>query len=207
MRADAGVCIWFTGRSGAGKSTVTRALLPLLEQRGRVVTVLDVVPLLAKSWCERTSEGKLLRKALVAGEVARHGGIAICVTVSARRQVRDAAREIVGTDHFLEIYADIPRQVSAARKAERTKKPPPLKRIRRTVRRVRSRRGGTDAYEVPTAPDLTIDTVSVAPEDNARAILDLLVERGFVRSDETLPGSHGTPAPRSGPATTDDRVG
>lgn len=200
IAADAGVCIWFTGRSGAGKSTVTRALVPMLEQQGRVVTLLDVVPLLAKSWCERTSEGKLLRKALVAGEVARHGGIAICVTVSARRQVRDAAREIVGAGRFLEVYTDIPPHVSAARKAERTKKPPLLKRVRRALRRVRSRRGGADAYEVPTAPDLALDTVSVPPEHNARTILDLLVERGFVRSD-------GGPTSPCDPAATDDRLG
>jgi sulfate adenylyltransferase len=185
MHADQGVCIWFTGRSGAGKSTVTRALLPLLERRGRVVSVLDVVPLLAKSWCERSSEGKLLRKAFVAGEVARHGGIAICVTVSARNQVRDAAREIVGADRFLEIYAEVPPNVSRMRKAARTRKPPLHKRIRRAVRRVRSLGGGAGGYDVPTAPDLAIDTVSVAPEDNARTILDLLVERGFL-----APGGH-----------------
>jgi adenylylsulfate kinase-like enzyme len=172
----------------------------MLEQQGHVVTVLDVVPLLAKSWCERTSEGKLQRKALVAGEVARHGGIAICVTVSARRQSRDAAREIVGSGRFLEIYADIPPHVSAARKAERTKKPPLLKRFRRAVRRVRSLRGGSDAYEVPTAPDLSIDTVSVPPEHNARTILGLLAERGFVRSG-------GGPTPPCAPAATDDRLG
>lgn len=210
MRADAGVCIWFTGRSGAGKSTVTRALVRLLEDRGRIVTVLDVVPPLAKSWCERTSEGKLLRKAFVAGEVARHGGIAICVTVSARRQVRDAAREIVGADHFLEIYTDIPPDVSAARKGARTKKPPPLKRVRRAVRRIRSLRGGRDAYQVPMAPDLTIDTVTVPPEDNARAILGLLAARGFLQSDSGLGvtgESYGAPASPSPGTETDDRVG
>jgi sulfate adenylyltransferase len=210
MRADTGVCIWFTGRSGAGKSTVTRALVPLLEDRGRIVTVLDVVPPLAKSWCERTSEGKLLRKAFVAGEVTRHGGIAICVTVSARRQVRDAAREIVGADHFLEIYTDIPPDVSSARKGARTKKPPPLKRVRRAVRRIRSLRGGRDAYEVPMAPDLTIDTVTVPPDDNARDILGLLAARGFLQSDGGLGAtgeSYGAPASPSPGAETDDRVG
>jgi len=181
MQADQGVCLWFTGRSGAGKSTVTQALVPLLERRGRVVSVFDVVPLLAKSWCERTSEGKLLRKAFVAGEVARHGGIAICVTVSARNEVRDAAREIVGVDRFVEIYAHVPPDVSAARKAARTKKPPLLKRIRRAARKARSLGRRPGAFEVPKTPDLTIDTVSVPPEDNAQAILDLLVERGFLQ--------------------------
>ena len=64
--AGSGACIWFTGLSGSGKSTTAQALVPLLEARGRTVTVLDVVPELAKHWSERTSEGKLIRKAFVA---------------------------------------------------------------------------------------------------------------------------------------------
>lgn len=188
VHVDHGVCIWFTGRSGAGKSTVTSALVPLLERRGRLVSVLDVVPLLAKARCERTSEGKLLRKAFVAGEIARHGGIAICVTVSARRRVRAAAREIVGADRFVEIYADAPADVTAGRKAERIKKPPLGKRIRHAVRRLRSLRRRPDAYEVPVAPDLAIDTVTVPPGENALAIVDLLVERGFLRAEHQVGG-------------------
>ena len=66
MTGQKGICLWLTGRSGAGKSTLTKALLPLLEREGRAVTVLDVVPYLAKHWFERSSEGKLLRKAFVA---------------------------------------------------------------------------------------------------------------------------------------------
>lgn len=210
MQADQGVCLWFTGRSGAGKSTVTQALVPLLERRGRVVSVFDVVPLLAKSWCERTSEGKLLRKAFVAGEVARHGGIAICVTVSARNEVRDAAREIVGVDRFVEIYAHVPPDVSAARKAARTKKPPLLKRIRRAARRTRSLGRRSAAYEVPKAPDLAIDTVSVAPEHNAKAIVDLLVERRFLRREGDVDdrgGSDDEPVSPDSPTTQNNRVG
>jgi len=180
-----GVCIWFTGRSGAGKSTVTRDLVPLLEGRGRLVSVLDVVPLLAKSWCERSSEGKLLRKAFVAGEVARHGGIAVCVTVSARSRVRDTARRIVGADHFLEVFADAPAQVTAARKAARNRRPSMRKRVRHAIRSLRSL-GGGDGYEIPSAPNLIIDTVSVPPERNAQAIVDLLVARGFLPPQEHL---------------------
>ena len=171
-----GVCVWMTGRSGAGKSTVTAALVPMLEDLGRTVTVYDVVPLLAKRWFERSSEGKLLRKAYVAGEVARHGGIAICVTVSARAEVREAARTIVGSDRFLEVYVDIPPDVSAARRSHRTKRTPLLKRFRRRVRRLR----GGGGYQIPLRADLTIDTVTVSPEENARALLSLLTERGFV---------------------------
>lgn len=186
LAPDQGVCLWLTGPSGAGKSTVTRALVPLLHDLDRTVSVLDVVPLLSRRWCERSSEGKLLRKAFVAGEIARHGGIAMCVTVSARRKTRDAARALVGADKFLEIYCDVPAHVSAQRKAARTKKPPLVKRLRRTVRRVRGLGRSATGYEVPPSPDLTLDTVSEAPEDNAQAILNLLRERGFVSGEPSV---------------------
>ena len=87
-----GICIWLTGRSGAGKTTLVRAFTPLL----------DTVPELAKQRFERSSEAKLARKAYVAAEVVRHGGIAICVTVSARAQTREAAKARVGAAQFLE---------------------------------------------------------------------------------------------------------
>lgn len=180
-----GVCVWLTGRSGAGKSTVTAALVPMLEALGRSVSVYDVVPLLAKHWFEPTSEGKLLRKAYVAGEVARHGGIAICVTVSARADVRERARRIIGPERFVEVHFDVPPEVSAERKATRTKKPPMIKRLRRMVRRWRSLGRSTTGYQKPTDADLTVDTVSVPPEENAKAILGLLMAKGFVAgSDE-----------------------
>jgi energy-coupling factor transporter ATP-binding protein EcfA2 len=50
-----GFCIWFTGRSGGGKSTLTKALVPSLQARGYTVSVLDVIPLFKKNWSERSS--------------------------------------------------------------------------------------------------------------------------------------------------------
>jgi sulfate adenylyltransferase len=182
-----GVCIWLTGPSGAGKSTVTNELLSLIDESGRIVSVLDVVHVLRKLPCERTSEGKLLRKAFVAGEVARHGGIAICVTVSARRRVREEARQIIGADRFIEVLIDAPAEITAVRKAARKRKPPLAKRAKRAlaplVGRIAFR--GRDAYEVPVAPDLRIDTTLQTPAEGAQAILDLLLDRGFVAPPKT----------------------
>ena len=184
VTTNRGVCIWLTGRSGAGKTTVTDELVPMLTRRGRVVTVLDVVPELAKHWSERSSEGKLIRKAFVAHEVSRHGGIAICVTVSARADVRARARALVGSDRFLELYFDTPPDVSAARKAVRTKRPPLLKRIRRNVRMVRRLGRPSSSYQEPEVPDLVIETTQTSPADNALAILALLETRGFLAGRE-----------------------
>jgi sulfate adenylyltransferase len=177
-----GVCIWLTGPSGAGKSTVTNELLPLLGEIGRTVSVLDVVHVLRKMPCERTSEGKLLRKAFVAGEVARHGGIVICVTVSARRRIREEARRMIGSDRFIEVLIDAPEEVTATRKAARQRKPSLAKRAKRAVGPIVARIAfrGRDEYEAPVAPDLRIDTGLRTPTEGAQAIFELLLERGFV---------------------------
>ena len=182
-----GVCVWFTGLSGSGKSTITKALTPILEASDRTVTVLDTVPAFRKLWCERTSERKLLSKAIVASEVVRHGGVAICVTVSARRDDRENARTMIGPASFIEVFVDTPDEVSAARKRSRGKKRRPVKRVRILVRRglaripFREQRG----YERPRSPDLTIDTTLVSAEESAATIFDLLVEREFVGAPST----------------------
>lgn len=184
-----GVCIWLTGRSGSGKSTVTHALLPLLERAGRTVTVLDVVPVLEKMPGERTSEGKLLRKAFVASEIVRHGGIAICVTVSARRETREKAKAMVGADHFLEIHVDPPADVARSRKEARGRRPSLSKRVKLLRRRVGTavRGSGAVSHEAPSAPDLRIDTAATPADEGARALYRLLVERGFVADPAVTP--------------------
>ena len=195
MTNGKGVCIWFTGRSGGGKSTITNQLVPLLEENGRTITILDVVPLIAKQWCEKTSEGKLMRKGFVAKEVVRHGGVAICVTVSARQEVRQAVRELIGSDNFVEVYVDVPPEVAAARKKRRTKKTPLLKQIRFFVRRVLNALPFRESrtYAAPVNADLIFDTTRQPPEETARAIFDLLIERGFVVPQDAPKVSSNSP--------------
>jgi adenylylsulfate kinase-like enzyme len=91
----------------------------------------------------------------------------------------------VGPDRFLELYFDTPPDVSATRKASRTKKPPLAKRIRRKVRKVRRLGRPPSSYQVPEVPDLILDTVHTSAADNALAILDLLETRGFLANEGT----------------------
>lgn len=191
MTNSKGACIWFTGLSGAGKSTITEALLPLLDECGRTVSVLDVVPLLKKSWCERTSEGKLLRKAFVASEIVKHGGIAICVTVSARQETRVAARELISPESFIEVLVDVPPEVAKARKAKRKRKPSRLKRAKHALRGYAAKLPFRQkrAYEESISPDLRIDTMRQTPEEGAQAIFQILLDKGFVVPKESKNGS------------------
>lgn len=184
--AVTGVCIWLTGPGGAGKSTLTGELVTRLEAAGRTVTVLDVVPELRKLPCERTSRGKLIRKAFVAREVVRHGGIAVCVTISSRREVREEARHMVGADRFVEVFVDAPDEVTASRKAARPKRPALSKRIRRsakaTLRRLGLAEGGR-GFEAPENPDVHVDTTLMTPTDGARRVIAVLQARGTLVPD------------------------
>lgn len=178
----AGVCIWFTGQSGGGKSTITRALVPRLEELGATVSVLDVVPLLRRRWWEQSSEGKLLRKAYVASQIVYHGGVAIAVTVSARPEVREDARRMIGPDHFIEVRVAPPPEVAAQRRVARGRRPRPGKALRRMMRAAFRRLAGKNrADEAPTRPpDLEIDSSVVPPEEAADRILRTLDERSLL---------------------------
>jgi adenylylsulfate kinase-like enzyme len=88
---------------------------------------------------------------------------------------------LVGPDRFVEVLIDAPEAVTAARKAARTRRPSLSKRAKRAIGRVaRVAFRGREAYEVPVAPDVLIDTTVGTPTQGAQAILDLLVERGFL---------------------------
>src|SRR5262249_22789423 len=102
-----GVCVWFTGLSGAGKSTTAEILTTLLLERGRNITVLDgdvVRTNLSKGlgFSKEDRDTNIRRIGFVAAEIVRHGGVALCAAVSPYRVTRDEVRHMVGADHFVE---------------------------------------------------------------------------------------------------------
>ena len=102
MVADQGACIWFTGLSGSGKSTTAEALVPLLEARGRTVTMLDgdvVRTHLTQGlgFSKEDRDTNVRRVGYVAGEVVKHGGLVVAALVSPYRATRAEVREMVET--------------------------------------------------------------------------------------------------------------
>ncbi len=188
MSVTRGVCVWLTGRSGVGKTTVTTELVRFIEETGRVVTVLDVVPELEKQKGEPTSEGKLLRKAFVSREVVRHGGIAVCVTISSRADVRERARNLVGSDGFVEVFVDAPARLSAQRRSSRGSRRPPLKAARRWLGGLKRRLAGgpPPSGNRRESADLVIDTSATEPAANAAIIFRFLEERGHLATGESV---------------------
>ncbi len=174
-----GFCIWFTGLSGAGKSTTANILLSLLLGHGRQVTLLDgdvVRTHLSKGlgFSKEDRDTNILRIGFVAAEIARHGGAVICAAISPYTATRNAVRSMVGTDGFIEVFVDTPLDVCASR----DEKGLYAKAMRGEIRGFT---GVDDPYERPHAAELTIDTVNTTADENAHAIVEFLRKQGYVR--------------------------
>jgi len=174
-----GICVWFTGLSGAGKSTTAEILTIMLLEHGRQVTLLDgdvVRTNLSKGlgFSREDRDINIRRIGFVAAEIVRHGGIALCAAVSPYRATRNDVRGLVGNERFIEVFVDTPLEVCESRD---------VKGMYAQARRgeIKDFTGIDDAYEPPQHAEITLYTVSSSPEANARKILDLLIEQGFVR--------------------------
>ncbi|MGW8181203.1 MAG: adenylyl-sulfate kinase [bacterium] len=179
-RHKQGVCIWFTGLSGSGKSTTAEVLATLLIEHGRQVTVLDgdvVRTHLSKGlgFSKADRDTNIRRIGFVAAEIARHGGTVICAAVSPYRATRNDARNMVGTELFVEVFVDTPLNVCEGRD---------IKGLYAKARRgeIKDFTGIDDPYEAPEDAEVTLDTVKCSPEENARLVLGYLIENGFIVS-------------------------
>ncbi len=180
-RHDQGFCVWFTGLSGAGKSTIAEVLTVRLLEHGRQVTVLDgdvVRTHLSKGlgFSKEDRDTNIRRIGFVASEIVRHHGVAICAAVSPYRSTRNEVRSMVGNDRFILVFVDTPLEVCEQRD---------LKGMYAKARRgeIKAFTGINDPYEAPVSPEIRLTTTDYAPEENARRIVDYLLARGFLRQE------------------------
>lgn len=188
-----GVCIWFTGLSGAGKSTTADVLTVLLLEHGRHVTSLDgdvVRTHLSKGlgFSKEDRDTNIRRIGFVAAEIVRHGGVAVCAAVSPYRATRNDVRTMVGSDPFIEVFVDTPLEICEQRDS---------KGMYAQARRgeIRGFTGIDDPYEPPQDPEVTLGTVFASAEQNARLILQHLIAEGFVRPSADSSVVVGDPTP------------
>ncbi|MDX9953314.1 MAG: bifunctional sulfate adenylyltransferase/adenylylsulfate kinase, partial [Anaerolineae bacterium] len=122
-RHKQGMCIWFTGLSGAGKSTIANALISVLLEHGRQVTLLDgdvVRTHLSKGlgYSKEDRDANILRIGFVAGEIIRHQGCVVCAAISPYRNTRNEVRKMVGAEKFVEVFVNTPLEVCEERDAK-----------------------------------------------------------------------------------------
>ena len=173
-----GVCIWFTGLSGAGKSTIAEIVAILLMEHAKQVTLLDgdvVRTHLSKGlgFSKEDRDTNILRIGFVASEIVRHHGVVICAAVSPYRATRNECRSMIGDDRFVEVFVDTPLEICEQRDTKGM-----YARARRGE--IKGFTGVDDPYEEPLNPEIRLKTTDFSPEDNARKIIRCLLERGFV---------------------------
>jgi sulfate adenylyltransferase len=180
-RHQQGVCVWFTGLSGAGKSTIAEILTVLLLEQGRQVTLLDgdVVRTHLSQGLGFSKEDRdinVRRIGFVASEIVRHGGLTVCAAVSPYRATREDVRNMIGVDRFIEVFVDTPLAICERRDT---------KGMYAKARRgeIKHFTGIDDPYEVPPHPEITLDTLSQTAEENARLILSYLFNQGFIQKE------------------------
>ena len=177
-----GACLWFTGLSGAGKTTTADALVPLLEERGRTVTVLDgdVVRTHLSRGLGFTREDRdenVRRVGFVAAEIVRHGGLVVCSLVSPYRATRAEVRSMVdtagGKGSFVEVFVDTPLDIVVKRDVKGLYAASQRGEVERMT-------GVADPYEPPLEAELRLLTTDRTAAQNAAAVIDYLAQRGLL---------------------------
>ena len=179
-RSRQGFVVFFTGLSGSGKSTIARVLEARMRERGRTVTVLDGDAVrhhlsagLGFSRADR--DRNIERIAFVAGEVARHGGVALCAPIApydeARKNARQAVRDAGGV--FVLVHVATPLKVAEQRD-------PKGLYARARAGLIESFTGVNDPYEKPDDADVVVDTTKTSAEEAAGAVLAWLGQHGYI---------------------------
>ena len=174
-----GFTLWFTGLSGAGKSTIAEIVGGRLEESGRTVEYLDgdvVRTHLSKGlgFSKEDRDTNIERIGWVASRLTRHGAAVLVSAISPYEETRRKARGMVeefGT--FVEVYVE----ASVETCAERDVKGLYEKAFSGEIKEFT---GVSDPYEAPTSPQLVVNTEGETPEESAQSVVDKLEELGLL---------------------------
>jgi len=185
-RHHQGFTVFFTGLSGAGKSTIANVLLvKFLELGGRPVTLLDgdIVRKHLSSELGFSKEHRDLnirRIGFVAAEITKNGGIAICAPIAPYESVRQEVRTMVEPrGGFVLVHVATPLEVCE----ERDRKGLYAKARAGLIQQFT---GISDPYEVHADADVVLDTTDLTPEAAAQAILLHLERAGYLGANGEL---------------------
>jgi sulfate adenylyltransferase len=179
-RSRQGLTVFFTGLSGAGKSTIANVLMvKLLELGGRPVTLLDgdLVRRHLSSELGFSREHRdvnVRRIGYVASEITKCGGVALCAPIApydaARKEVRGMIEPLGG---FALVHVSTALTICEARDRKGL-----YARARAGV--LKEFTGISDPYEPPEDAELVIDTATLTAEEAADRVLQHLEREGYV---------------------------
>jgi adenylyl-sulfate kinase len=174
---EKGFTAWFTGLSGAGKSTIAEMLYHELEARDMKTEILDgdvVRQNLSKGlgFSKEDRDTNIMRIAFVADLLTRNGVATICCPISPYKETRDAAREMIG--NFVEIYVH-----ATVDEIAEHRDPKGLYK-KALAGEIKNFTGVDDPYEAPEDPELVVDTLNQTPEESLQSVLDKLKGLGYI---------------------------
>ena len=173
---DRGVTVWFTGLSGAGKTTIAQQLLVVLQEQGRKVELLDgdvVRTNLSKGlgFSKEDRDTNIRRIGFVCNLLARNGVVAIASAISPYREVRDEVRRDV--KDFVEVYVECPLDELVKRDVKGLY----AKAIKGEIANFT---GVSDPYEAPLTPEVVVHTAEESEEESLMKVVAALQERGYL---------------------------
>lgn len=170
-----GIVVWLTGLSGSGKTTLALGLELKLHQFGILTQVLDGDNIRTGlnsnlGFSQEDRFENVRRIAETAKLFAQCGVVTICCFVSPEREMRESAREIVGSDDFVEVYVNTSLDICESRDVKGLYSKARAGELRNFT--------GIDApFEAPIHPNLTINTEGCAVEESVNQLYDAIIDR------------------------------
>jgi sulfate adenylyltransferase len=182
-RYEKGLTVFFTGLSGAGKSTIANALMVKLMELGkRSVSMLDgdIVRQNLSSELGFSKEHRDLnvkRIGYVASEIAKHGGIALCAPIAPYDSIRKDVRDIVTSSGGGFILVHVATSLEECEKRDR-------KGLYAAARagKIKEFTGISDPYEEPSDAEIILNTEKYSPDELANQVLLYLEREGYVKA-------------------------
>jgi adenylyl-sulfate kinase len=174
--AHKGFTLWFTGLSGAGKTTLARLLETELQARGHKVEVLDgdiIRTNLSKGlgFSKEDRDTNIRRIGFVCNLLTRNDVVAIAAAISPYRDVRDEVRSRIGS--FVEVFVKCPISVLAERDVKGLYK-------KALAGDIKNFTGVDDPYEEPLSAEVVVETDLETPQQSIVRILSKLEQMALV---------------------------
>jgi len=180
MTKQNGFTLWLTGLSGAGKTTLARALVTEFEDRGFRVEVLDGDEIRTNlsqglGFSKADRDTNIRRIGYVSRLLARNGVGVLSAAISPYREIRDEVRNSIESDgtEFIEVFVKCPIEVLTERDVKGLYK-------KALVGEIKEFTGVSDPYEEPLKPDVIVETDRETVGESAHKIIRELERRGVV---------------------------